>query len=79
MSSFTTTANWDDPIPIDASNSLIIVLGVGGVLYAFATECWRACERGERGRWRTRGIQAFVATVVLVWVVVIGIAVEVVW
>lgn len=78
VSSFTTTANWDDPIPLDASNSLIIVLGVGGVLYAFATECWRACERAEQGRWQAAGIRAFFGTLVAPWIVVAVIAVDVV-
>lgn len=78
VSSFTTTANWEDPIPLDASNSLLIVLGVGGVLYAFATECWRACERAKRARWQTWEMQAFLATFVLIWIAVVAIAVEVV-
>ena len=79
VSSFTTTANWEDPIPLDAPNSLLIVLGVAGVLYAFATEWWRACERAKQGRWRGVGIQAFVAAVVAVWFVVAGITADVVW
>lgn len=79
VSSFTNTANWDDPIPLDAPNSLLIVLGVGGVLYAFATECWRSCERAEPGRWRARGVWAILGTVMVVWFAVVGIALDVVW
>ena len=79
VNSFTTTASWDDPISLDASNSLLIVLGIGGVLYAFAAEWLRACDRAKQDRWRTRGLWAFVATVVMVWFVVVGVAIEVVW
>ena len=79
VSSFTTSANWEDPIPIDAPNSLLIVLAVAGVLYAFAAEWLRACDRAKQGRWRTRGLQAFVAAVVVVWIAVVEIAANVVW
>ena len=76
VSSFTTTANWDDPIPINAPNSLLIVLAVAGVLYAFANECWHACERAKQGRWRTAGTRVFFGAGVAVWLVMVVIAVD---
>ena len=76
VSWFTTTANWSDPIPINAPNSLLIVLAVAGVLYAFANECWNACERAKQGRWRTVGTRVFFGTGVVVWLVVALIAAE---
>ena len=79
VNSFTTTANWDDPIPIDAPNSLLIVLAVAGVLYAFATEWLRACDRAKPGRWRSVGFQAFAVAWVTVCILVVGVAIDVVW
>lgn len=78
VSAFTTTANWHDPIPLDAPNSLLIVLGVAGVLYAFATECWRSCEKAGQGRLQATGSSLFMAALIAMWLVAAEISVDLV-